>query len=362
MRIKTVYFVIITFILFNFMLFGEGPDIEVNIYELVIMSREPANSSAEPSWTFLKRAENLKEQGNYAAALIEAKRAKVKFIEEKLSVYYEDIKAKHRDKTGYELKKMVRAKEKELKLNDNYPQFHELMGDLYTLTDFLIEAEKEYKIALSQKVYFDYPDKVLEIKYKLADVYGKQNRYDLEDIIYREILTAYDALKPADFWARIKVNIRKDQTLSHVFRIYRVEGIQYLQALYKVGRRSALLKRGDDSLFYLSNAAIVWMTYYNELIKKRDLNFQYTAPVDFINYVTKNNLFEYISEDYIIHEIMFYIGYNYFVTGDEEIMRLYFDLAKMFSKGTDKEEEIADRIAFLMSNRDHRMTYDEIVD
>lgn len=362
MRTKTTLFIIITLFLFNFMLFGQDVDVEVNIYDLVIMSREADAEKSEPSWTYLKRAENLKEQGNYAAALIEAKRAKVKFIEEKLNVYYEMIREKYREKTAYELKKMVRAMEKELKLNDNYPQFHELMGDLYTLTDFLVEAEKEYKIALSQKEFFDYPDKVLEIKYKLAAVYGMQNRYDLEDIAYREILTSYEALKPADFWARIRVNIRKDQTLSHVFRIYRVDGIQYLQALYKVGRRSALLKRRDDALFYLSNAAIVWMTYYNELIKKRDMNFQYTAPVDFINYVTKNNLFEYISEDYLIHEIMFYTGYCYFVNGDEQIMRLYFDLAKMFSKGTDKEEEIADRIAFLLDNRDHRMTYDEIID
>ena len=327
----------------------------------LISAQSNSKDNTEPSWVYLKKADNFKEQGDYSTAIIEARKARLRFIEEQLDEYFLMVKETFTEKTDYELMKLVNAKEIQLKKDDIYPEYHELMGDLYMLTDFLEEAEKEYKISLEQKNFFDYTDKVIEIKYKLAEVYNKKRNYELEDIVYREILEEYFEQKSGDYWNRMKYNIRKDQTLSHVFRIYRVDGIKYLEALFKVGRRAALLKRKNESLFYLANAAIVWMTYYNIFIKNYNYNFQYSSPVDFINYLSNRNIFEYLSEDYLIHEIMFYIAYNFYLNDQDVIMNQFFELSRKFGAGTDEEEILIDRIAFLLENRGYVITYEEII-
>ena len=319
------------------------------------------DKSDDPSWVYLKRAENMKENGEYSLAIIQAKKARMKYLNEEINKYYEKIREIHRDKIEYELKKMVDKKREELLRNDNYPQYHELMGDLYVLTNFLDEAEKEYKIALSQKNNFAYPHKSIEIKYKLADIYSKKNNYELQDIIYREITEGFFNKKNDSFWNRIKINIKNDLTLNHVFRIYRIDGIEYLEAIYKIGRRSALLRRkNEESLFYLANAAIVWMTYYSNLIKKHHFDFQYSNPTDFINYISKDRLYEYETKEYIIDEIFFFIGYVFHVENELEIRDYYFKLALIFSKGTKREEELKKRINYFNFDKDYILSYDEI--
>lgn len=316
---------------------------------------------SEPSWIYLKRAENLKENGEYSQAIIEVKKARMKFIDEKIEKYHESIRELNRDKIDYELKKMVDKKREELLLNDNYPQYHELMGDLYFLTNFLDEAEKEYKIALNQKTFFEYPHKYLEINYKVADIYNRKNNYELQDIIYREITGGYFAKKNNEYWDRIKVNIKNDMTLNHVFRIYRIDGIEYLEALYKIGRRSAILrKKNDESLFYLANAAIVWMTYYSNLIKKYHFDFQYSNIYDFINYISKDRLYEYDTKEYIIDEILFFIGYVHHVGNQYKIRDYYFNLAIIFSKGTEREDELKKRIDYFKLDKDYVLSLEEI--
>ena len=325
---------------------------------VLIYSKDNGN---DPSWVYLKRAENMKENGEYSLAIIEAKKARMKYFEEEIAKYYESIRDIYTDKIEYELKKMVDKKRDELLANDNYPQYHELMGDLYVLTNFLDEAEKEYKIALTQKRYFAYPHKYIEIKYKIADIYNKENNYELQDIVYREITEEYFNTKNESYWNRIKINIKNDQTLNHVFRIYRIDGIEYLEAIYKIGRRSALLRRkNEESLFYLANAAIVWMTYYSNLIKKSNFDFQYSNPSDFINYISKDRLYEYQTKEYIIDEIFFFIGYVFHVENEYEIRDYYFNLALIFSKGTKREEELRKRINYFNLDKDYILTYDEI--
>ncbi len=319
------------------------------------------NNLNEPSWVYLKHAENLKEKSEYSQAIIEAKKARMKFIDEKISKYHESIRELYKDKIDYELKKMVEKRREELLLNDNYPLYHELMGDLYVLTNFLDEAEKEYKIALSQKSYFEYPHKYLEINYKVADIYNKKNNYELQDIIYREISGGYFAQKNNEYWDRIKANIKNDFTLNHVFRIYRIDGIEYLEALYKIGRRSAILrKQSDESLFYLANAAVVWMTYYSNLIRKYQFDFQYSNISDFINYISKDRLYEYDTKEYIIDEILFFIGYVFHVENQYDIRDYYFNLSIIFSKGTEREDELRKRIDYFKLDKDYVLSFEEL--
>ncbi|HOV13241.1 MAG TPA: hypothetical protein PK771_03065 [Spirochaetota bacterium] len=200
-------------------------------------------SKDEPSWIYLKKAENLKSQMDYATALTMARKAKQVRIQEKLDIYRDDVFKKQRDKTEYEIKKMVAQKREQLIENDDYPEYHELMGDLYYLTGFLSESIKEYKTTILQKNSFEYPQKLVEVKYKLANVYEKVFDYELSDIIYREITEMFFKKRKQDFWNRIQLNIKDDPTLEKVMRIYRVDGIEYLKALYKVGKRSALIGR-----------------------------------------------------------------------------------------------------------------------
>jgi|GEM_PF-1194976 len=316
---------------------------------------------SEPSWVYLKKAENLKEKGEYSLAIIEARKSREIFINEKLELYYEEIRDLHRDKIEYELITMKKEKEQELLQNDNYPQYHELMGDLYVLTNLMEEAENEYKTALAQKKYLEFPQKALEIKYKIAEIHNKKSEFELADIVYREILKDYFELKHKEYWDRIRENINKDKTLEYVFKIYRIEGMEYLKALYMIGRRAAILQRKKEAMFYLVNAAIVWMTHYSNLIKKYHFDFQYSNPTDFINYIAKRKIYEYESEELLMDEILFFIGYIYYLDKDAKLYDYFFNLAKIFSKNTNKEIEIKNRIDYLLKVKDHIITYEELM-
>ncbi|MBN2544636.1 MAG: hypothetical protein JXB50_02485 [Spirochaetes bacterium] len=313
----------------------------------------------EPSWIYLKRAENYTEQGNYSQAVIEARKAKKAFINEKLKEYYEDIRMQYKNKIEYELIVMVNKKEAELVDNDNFPQFHEIMADIYIKTNMLDQGIEEYKKSLSQKKFFEYSQKELEIKYKLANVYTIKKEFELAEIIYSEIVDEYFMKKNDEFWSRIKYNIKNDASLNLVFKIYRIDGIEYLEALYKIGKRNAILQRKEESLYYLVNAAIVWMTYYSNIIKKYHYEFQYSNPTDFINYISKKRLYEFESKDYIMDEIFYYIGYIYLLENQSTIKNHYFNLAKIFSKNTDREEEIQARIDYFNINPNYRIKIDE---
>lgn len=314
----------------------------------------------EPSWVYLKRAENLKDQGDYSTAIIEARKAKVAFFNERVAEYYEKMKQIHTDKTDYEIKKIVNGKKEELLKDDTFPAYHELVGDLYVLTGFLEEADDEYHIALKAKPYFDYPQKELEIKYKLADVYEKNLDFDLADVVNREICQDFFASKDQEFWARLKHNIKTDPSLSHVFRIYRLEGIEYLRALYKIGRHSALLQRKDDSLFYLSVATIVWMTNCCDLVKRNVYDFSYAGPTDFIAVLKDISEYQYVTDETIIEEILFYIAYAYHIDNNFKIRNNYIELAETFAQNSSKRNKIAILCETLRRNDNHILSYEEI--
>jgi hypothetical protein len=329
----------------------------------------PEKENTQPSWVYLKRAENYKEKGEYGKAFLEARKSRDVYIEEKIKIYYEEIRDKYRNKIEYELLTMTKDKRKELLENDDYPKYHELMGDLFVLTGQLDDAEKEYKKCLSQSKFFDYPQKKIEIKYKLADIFDRRMEYELEDITYREIVGDFFAKKKNDFWDRIRLNIKGDEStgvksdpsLSKVFKIYRLDGMEYLKALYKIGRRAAILQRSDEALYYLSIAAIVWMTYYSELIKKNEYDFQYADPSSFINYISKKKLFEYESEEYYMDLIFFYIGYVNKLKKEDKIKDYYFNLAVIFSKNTDRTNELQNLIEYLQKDKDYLLTYNELM-
>ncbi len=309
----------------------------------------------EPSWVYLERAENLKEKGDYGTAFLIARKARDVFIDEKVRAYYEEIREQYKNKTDYELDTMASERKKALVKNDNYPKYHELMGDLYVLTNELDIAEKEYNKCLAQSKYFDYPQKQLEIKYKLADIYSRRSQFELADVTYREIAAPYFAKKSSDYWNMFRnnitgnadLNIQPDPTLGRIFKLYRIDGMEYYKALYKIGRRAALLQQNDDALFYLANAAIVWMTNYSEIIKKTDFDFQFTDPASFINYISNKKLFEYGSGDYYMDLVFFYIGYVNKLKKENKARDYYFNLAVIFSKNTNRTEVLQGLIEYM---------------
>jgi len=257
---------------------------------------------------------------------------------------------------------MIDAKRKELYVNDNYPDFHEIMGDIYSATGFTEESITEYKKALSQESYFTFPQTLLQINYKLADVYLKRKDYELADIIYREITAGLFKTKNQDYWERIRYNIEKDPSISHVFRIYRIDGIEYMKALYMIGKRSALLQRKKESIYYLTLASIIWMTYYDSLIKIYHFDFQYSGPADFIPYLKKKDIVGNIPpEDYLMDRIFFFIGYLYHISGDNDLQKYYFNLSLAFGIHEEKFSQIKKLIEYFDLNSAYKLQYDEII-
>jgi tetratricopeptide (TPR) repeat protein len=315
----------------------------------------------EPSWVYLKRAENLKERGEYSQAVVEARRAREVYVKEQVDKFFDEIREKSAEKTDYEIKKIVESKREELMQKDNFPEYHELLGDLFVLTNFLSEAEKEYNKAAEQKQFFEYKEKANEISYKLSGVYEKGQNYEAADIIYREMAKDFMSRKDSGFWSRLKDYIKQDSTLSRIFRIYRDDGIEYFKALYKIGKRSSLLGRPDDALFYLANAAVVYMTYKAGKIRETNYQFQYAGPVDFIKFAGKKEYSTIGGNDYF-DEVLFFIGYANRQKGNNKISGYFFDLALRMSKGTARESEIKNRIEYLGISRDNVLTNDEFLE
>ena len=315
----------------------------------------------DPSWVYLKKAENLKEKGDYAEAIIEARKAKIAFANEKLEEYKIFLQKTEKDRTDYEIRKILEKKRNEIMISDDYPAYHEIMGDLYVMSDFLSEAEREFKTALEQKKFFEYKQKNLEIKYKLADVYEKSLNYEAADITYREIANEYLNKKDIVIWARFREYIKKDSSLNHIFRIFREDGMEYYKAFYRIGRRSALMERYDDALFYLANAAIVYMKYNSDIIKKRDYQFRYESPLDFTQYFNRKDFKDSFSfEPYYFDEVLFYAGYVNQKMSEYKIAGYFYELALTFNKYPEISTDLKYRVEFLKKNRNHTMTYADI--
>jgi tetratricopeptide (TPR) repeat protein len=314
---------------------------------------------SEPSWVYLKRAENLSHKGEYAQAILEARKAKTAQFNERVEEYYQLLKAANKDKTDYEVRRMVNDKKSDFQKEDTFPQYHELMGDLYVATGFLDEAEEEYRFALQAKAYFEYPQEELELKYKLSDVYGKRLDFDLQDITDREICESFFASKEKDLWQRIKFNIKTDPSLSHVFRVYRLEGTEYMRALYSIGKHAVLQQRKDDGLFYLTLAAIVWMTGCSDLIKRNVYDFSYAGPTDFIVVLNDIAKYQYVTDETIIEEILFYIAYAYHIDHNYKIRDNYLELAETFAANSSKRNKISILCETLRRDSSHKLTYEE---
>ena len=335
-----------------------------NIYFIIFLFSQAFLFSEElkdPSWVYLKRASNFIEKKDFANALSEVKKSRLRKINEDLDAYWEKINLDFPEKTRYELKKMMKEKEALLKVEGGFPQYHYIVADIYANTDFLDEAEKEYRVALSQSENLDYPDQILEIQYKLALLYNKKGNLYLEQMTYHEILKGFFSQKNNEYWERIRYNIREDMSLNYVFKIYRIEGIKYLKALYQLGVHEALLQKQNESLFYLNLATIVWMTYYGTEIKKFVPEFQYEGPVDFINYIKNNRFSKHVNDDFIIDKLMFYIGYNLFINREYQIASHYFKLSLIYAESTGRLVMIRDQINYLENNKDHVLTYEEIL-
>lgn len=320
-----------------------------------------AADNSDPSWVHLQRASNFIERKDFANALTEARKARNRRIEEELDVYWEEINKNFPEKTRYELIRMKQDRESVLRTGDNYPQYNYIIADIYAGTNFLDEAEKEYRKALDNGRFLDYPDQIIEIKYKLASLYNKKGSIFLEEMMYRDILKDFFKQRNQEYWDRIRYNIREDLTLNYVFKIYRLDGMKYLEALYKLGRHEAIMQRRNESLFLLSCAAIVWMTYYGNEIKKTASDFQFEGPVDFINYINNQRFLRYINEDFIVDKLMFYIGYNHFINRDYEISSHYFKLSLIYAERTGRTVMLRDKINYLSNNKDHVLTYEEIL-
>ncbi|HOV13240.1 MAG TPA: hypothetical protein PK771_03060 [Spirochaetota bacterium] len=105
------------------------------------------------------------------------------------------------------------------------------------------------------------------------------------------------------------------------------------------------------------------MTYHGSRLKKERMDFQYSNLLDFINFVNKKEFKEYVTDkNYIIDDVLFFIGYVSLLEKEEKISEHYFNLAKKFTKGSRKEEIITNRIEYLKLNKEHRFSYDEVID
>lgn len=316
----------------------------------------------DPSWVHLKRAENLTAKGEYSEAMSEVRKARACHIDEALMRYWNKLVVENPDKTEYELKKLLQKEEQKLKVSDNYPQYHNIVGDLYVKTNFLSEAEREYKLVLEQQDFLDYPDEILNVHYKLAELYSVRGDLDLEEMTYLKIISEFIATKKESYWERIRYNIRQDITLSHIFKVYRLDnGMKYFNALYNIGRHAAIAQKRDESLFYLGCAAIVWMTHFSDEIRKSQPDFHYTGPVNFINYINNPAFKIVLTEDFVFDKLMFFIGYNHFLNGNVQERDHYFNLAKSFAAKTGRENAVGDFIDYLVAHPEHVLTYQEIL-
>ncbi len=170
---------------------------------------------------------------------------------------------------------------------EQYPEAQKLIGDIYKLEGEYEFAEQYYLKALDNAAVLDIPDERYEIIYLLADLSRQQNDFDKMEIRLLNIIGKEQNTRNMVLAASMKNTVSKnnEDAIEKFFQMYRADNYFSLKAYCALAEYYLSINELDKAFNYSAIAVITGFTKIYNVLSKRDIDFEYTNIIDFLDLI-----------------------------------------------------------------------------
>ncbi len=194
------------------------------------------------------------------------------------------------------------------KSNTPYPEAEYMIGLLYLEEGELALAKEQVKKAISLSHYLQFPEELLEYRYKLAQIYLLQEDYDnyiltLNEIIGREEI---DLAEVRDQKAYFDTLI--DSGLNRVLHLYRKKADNVLDARVKLGYYYNSIGKYKESVNYLLSPLIAFISEVIDDNILIDREYIFTSVEIFLKEISNNKRALNYFNEHEVFKVFYYTG------------------------------------------------------
>lgn len=171
-----------------------------------------------------------------------------------------------------------------IKSQEQYPECYKLIGDIYKLEGEYSLAEDYYQKAWDNSLVLDVPDEKYEILYLMAELSRLTGDYEKMEVRLLNINSKDSLETRAILLKSMSSLIKKDGpgTLEKFFQMYRFDDFYSLNAFCQLAEYYESKGEIEKALSFSALAVITGFTKIENVIAKRDINYEYKSISDFL--------------------------------------------------------------------------------
>ncbi len=164
-----------------------------------------------------------------------------------------------------------------IKSKEHYPEVYKLIGDIYKLEGEYTFAEEYYSKALNYSSVFDIPNDKYEVLYLLAEISEINQDFERMEIRLLNILVDDPFYKNKNLTSSMYNTLKspKKDSFEKFFKLYSASNYFSLNAYYKLSDYYYKTNQIEKAINFASLSVITSVQKINEIIKKRNINFEY---------------------------------------------------------------------------------------
>jgi tetratricopeptide (TPR) repeat protein len=164
-----------------------------------------------------------------------------------------------------------------IKSKEHYPEVYKLIGDIYKLEGEYTFAEEYYSKALNYSSVFDIPNDKYEVLYLLAEISEINQDFERMEIRLLNILVDDPFYKNKNLTTSMYNTLKspKKDSFEKFFKLYTASNYFSLKAYYKLSDYYYNTNQIEKAINFASLSVITSVQKINEIIKKRNINFEY---------------------------------------------------------------------------------------
>ena len=164
-----------------------------------------------------------------------------------------------------------------IKSKEHYPEVYKLIGDIYKLEGEYTYAEEYYSKALNYSSVFDIPNDKYEVLYLLAEISEINQDFERMEIRLLNILVDDPFYKNKNLTTSMYNTLKspKKDSFEKFFKLYSASNYFSLKAYYKLSDYYYKTNQIEKAINFASLSVITSVQKINEIIKKRNINFEY---------------------------------------------------------------------------------------
>jgi tetratricopeptide (TPR) repeat protein len=210
-----------------------------------------------------------------------------------------------------------------IKTQDEFPEAQKLLGDIYKIEGEYTLAESFYRKALNNFEILDVPDEKYEILYTMADLSRLTGEYEKMELRLLNI-TGKESFDRRNMILKSALNVisrNNNTSVDKLFELYRYDDYYSLKAYCLLSDYYENAGLTEKAMSFSAIAVITGFTKMEEVIKKRNLDYEYTNLQDFlvevshyedlVEWGTENNIWKSFNNLYNLSKKL---GYTKFST------------------------------------------------